>query len=192
MGDTFHACTLPWRIWPWGVTLTHSDTDMLPECSMEFGAMVVRPKPPYEQLWVKVDFEMAAFASAKPHRDDETLEEVTGYDIVPSRGASSVEAHLAKEAEWLRSGLCPDPGVYFSGDSGWLATSRRSWAERQRTGRSPHDAVHFLLDGRDGYVEILAAGFSWRAWRPGRSRRGDVTGEPVMSGTWIDRIGGDA
>ena len=181
MSETFHACTLPWSIWPWGLTLNHGDTDVLPECSVEFGVQVVRPSPPYEQLWVKVEFELAAFASAKPHRDDEGLSDVTGYDIVPRRGATSWEDD---QAEWLRTGVCPDPGFYFSTDTRWLDADRRSWAARQRGNPRQEEAVHFLLDGRDGYVEILAAGFTWRAWRQGYPRLNAVSGEPINGGEW--------
>ncbi len=181
MSPSFHACPLPWQIWPWGLQLTHADTDTLPECSVEFGAMIVRPTGPYEQFWVRVDFELAAFASAKPRRDDEPLADVTGYDIVPRR-----RVHDAgdRDAEWLRSGTCPDPGVYFSTDSALLAASRVPWSERQRTNKPPEAAVHFLLDGRDAYLEILAAGFSWRAWHQGDPILSEVSGEPIMRGEW--------
>lgn len=82
--------------------MTHSDTDMLPECSVEFGAMLPRPVPPYEELWVKVEFELAGFASAKPHRDDEDLADVTGYDIVPRRrDENSGQRPCRADAEWL-------------------------------------------------------------------------------------------
>lgn len=186
MSDTFRACTLPWRIWPWGIRLSHSDSDMLPECSVEFGALVVRPTRPYEALWVKVDFELAAFASARPHRDDEDLFEVSGYSLLPSRRD---DLGGDRDAEWLRTGTCPDPRFYFSTDSRWLERDKRSWAARQRTDRGPDDAVHFLLDGRDGYVEILAAGFTWRAWHQGKPLRSEVSGEPIMSGQWVDAQG---
>jgi hypothetical protein len=184
MSGTFHACTLPWAIWPWGITLTHSDTDVLPECSVEFGALVARPTRPYEELWVKVEFELAAFASAKPHRDDEDLVDISGYDIVPRRDDGSVGGWERREVEWLRTGVCPDPSFYFSTNSRWLEAERSSWAARQRTDRRPDEAVHFLLDGRDGYVEILALGFTWRAWPQGRPRVSEVSGEPTMSGEW--------
>ena len=85
VSDTFKACTLPWRIGTDGLTLRHSDTDVSPQCSVEFGALLVRPEPPYEELWVRVEFVGAAFASAKPHRDDEELVDVTGYVIDPRR-----------------------------------------------------------------------------------------------------------
>jgi hypothetical protein len=186
MSETFNRCTLPWRIWPWGISLRHSDSDMVPECSVEFGAMIVRPTPPYEELWVKVDFELAAFASAKPHRDDEELREVSGYDIIPRRNDHSPGAWQRQEKEWLGSGVCSDPGFYFSTNSRWLELERDSWAARQRTSRRADEAIHFLLDGRDGYLEILAAGFTWRAWRPGRPMLNDVSGEPTSSGAWAD------
>jgi hypothetical protein len=203
MSNTFRVCRLPWSIWPWGISLTHSDTDTRPECSVEFGGMLPRPTPPYEELWVRVEFESAAFASAKPHRDDEELAEVTGYDIVPRRKEPEVglsgglrevlraTADVANRREqeqkrWIETGACPDPGFYFSMDSGWLEAERNSWAARQRTSHGPGDGVHFLLDGRDGYVEILASGFSWQAWHQGHPRLNEVSGEPIMTGRWAD------
>lgn len=133
----------------------------------------------------KVDFESAAFASAKPHRDDESLIDVSGYDIVPGRGNLSYEAYEREQVEWLETGICPDPSVYYSTDSSWLIAERQSWADRQRGAAQPADAVHFVLDRRDDYVEILASGFHWRAWEHGSPRLSDVKGDPVMSGRWI-------
>jgi hypothetical protein len=196
--------------------LTHGDTDGTPECSVEFGVHLPLSIPPDAQYplpgsaqdrsegrWVKVDFELAAFASAKPHRDDETLVSVSGYDIVPRRrepggvypaglrgalrGVEDVlESWEQGERTWLQTGACPDPGFYFSMDSAWLEAERSSWAARQRNSHGPQDAVHFLLVGRDGYVEVLALGFTWRAWHYGSPLLGDVSGDPVMSGRWID------
>jgi hypothetical protein len=177
MSETFNACTLPWRTGPDNLTLTHCDTDVLPECSVEFRGQVVRPSPPYEQLWIRVEFELAAFASAKPHRDDELLVDVTGYDIAPRRGGlGGFSTYQDQQDEWLRTGLCPDPGFYFSTDTRWLQAERRSWAERQRGHPKSEEAVHFLVDGRDGYIEILASGFKWCAWRPGHPRVSAVSG----------------
>lgn len=187
--DTFYGCSLPWRIWTWGLSLVHSDTDVSPECSVEFGVNVARRlETPYEAYWARIDFEAAAFASAKPHRDDETLENVTGYDIVPRTTRSDLpmlDALEAEEAEWIRTGICPDPWFYYSKDSAWLRSESDAWAHRQRGLYGPEDAVHFLLDGRDGYIEILATGFSWRAWPQGHPRLNAVSGEPIMSGNWI-------
>lgn len=184
MANVFESCQLPWRIWPWGLDLAHSDTDLTPECSVEFGGMIAQPTLPYRALWVRVEFTLAAFVMAKPHRDDERLSDVTGYDIVAHREPFSYEMWDRKESEWLESGVCPDPSFYFSTDSDWLETVRDQWAARQRTSMTADDAVHFLLDGRDGYLEIAAAGFSWKAWPQGSPLLRNVAGEPVLSGTW--------
>ncbi len=186
MNGTFHPCAVPWRIWPWGLTLHHEDTDVLPACSVEFGVLM-QPGVPSEELWVRVDFEAAAFASASPHRDDEDLADVTGYDIVPRRTVDGPAERQLEEEEWNRTELCPDPGFYFSTDSAWLDRSRRLWADRQRMDRSPQDAVHFLMDGRDGYLEILASGFTWRAWYQGCPILSAVEGEPVLGGAWSEQ-----
>lgn len=184
MTDVFNSCPLPWSIWPWGLKLTHSDTDLAPECSVEFGVQVVRATSRYRELWVKVEFELAAFVVAKPHRDDEELTQVSGYDIVARREPSSEQHRQRAESEWLRTGVCSDPGFYSSTNSTWLEQVRQPWAERQRTRRSADDAVHFLLNGRDGFLEIIAAGFTWQAWPHGLPLLSDVSGKPVMSGEW--------
>lgn len=184
MPDIFSACNLPWSIWPWGLSLTHGDTDVLPECSVEFGVLIVQPTRPYRELWVRADFELAAFACAKPHRDDENLLGVTGYDIVPRRRGPGAATYEEQQDEWLRTGVCPDPGFYFSTATKWIDEERQSWTQRQRADLRPEEVVHFLLNGRDGYIEILAAGFTWRAWPQGRPLLNDVSGDPVLSGGW--------
>jgi hypothetical protein len=155
---------------------------------MEFGAMVVRPTRPYKQVWVKVDFARAAFAAAKPRRDDENLSDVSGYDIVPQRRNGRYDSYERREIEWLQTGVCPDPGFYYSTSSTWLATERQSWANRQRSVAGPEVAIHFVVNGRDGYVEILASGFSWRAWRQGNPVLSEIQGDPELSGQWDEDV----
>jgi hypothetical protein len=127
---------------------------------------------------------LAAFACAKPHRDDEELLDVTGYDIVPRRRDNGFDTYQDEQDEWLRTGLCPDPGFYFSANTTWLETERPSWTARQRGHPRPDEVIHFLLDGRDGYIEIFAVGFTWRAWHQGHPRLSAVSGDPVISGQW--------
>lgn len=177
-----------------GVTLSHSDTDVLPEGTVEFGAHIVRPEPPYEQsreagarprgIWVRLDFELAGLARSRPHRDDEDLRDVTGYDIIPMRGYDGTsESWAVRQAEWLRTGWCPDPRVYHSRDTAWLADERDGWAYRQRTDQAAADAVHFIVNGLDGFVEVMAAGFAWTTYQltPG-PRIGP--GEVLSTGVW--------
>lgn len=184
MPNVFRSCQLPWRIWPWGLALSHSDTDVAPECTVEFGGMFVQPTPPYRRLWIKTRFASSAYAMAKPRRDNENLSDVTGYDIVAHRELFTPQTRERDETAWLETGICPDPGFYYSTDSDWLDGVRQHWAERQLTSETPFSAVHFLLDGRDGYIEIAAAGFNWWAWTEGNPILSNVKGEPVLSGTW--------
>jgi hypothetical protein len=193
MTNSFRPCTLPWSIWSWGLTLKHSDTDVLPECSVEFGAMrVVQTSEQFEQIWIRVDFADAAYASAKPHRDDEEVFTVTGYKLIQpdvrtgSEGIGLLDEFEQEQEEWKRTGICRRPDFYFSRDSRWLEAERDSWAWRHRGGSRPEDAVHFLLDGRDGYLEILASGFHWSAWHTGSPMLSNVSGDPIASGLWID------
>ncbi|MCB9372237.1 MAG: hypothetical protein H6518_05595 [Microthrixaceae bacterium] len=144
------------------MTSSHSDTDVVPERSVEFGAQIARPQPPYEQNWVRLDFELAGLARARPHSDDERLGDVTGYDIVPKQRFDGTEqAHDEAKAEWLRTGSCPDRQVYWTSDSSWLTEERPSWAYRQRTGRAAAEAIHSIVNGSDGFVEVMAVGFTW-------------------------------
>lgn len=188
MADKFRACLLPWRVWPWGLTLTHSDTDTVPDCVVQFGALVARSDPPFESIWVRVDFELGGFARTTPHRDDEDLRAASGYDITPLSQYDGLTGGDEQEtAEWLRTGLCPDPGLYFASDSSWLASVRQSWAAAQRTSRTANEAVHFVIDGRDGYVEVIAAGFSWTAWSTDSSGHPAEATPPVAAGDWDPR-----
>jgi hypothetical protein len=172
MKNRFKPCLLPWAIWPWGLSLSHSDTDVGPKCTVEFGAQVARPTPPFDQYWVRVVFAMADVVIARPKSDIADLADVTDYDfeVDADRGES---AHHADINRWLESGECPHPGFY------WASKSTLLESEVEAQG-----SIHFLLEGRDGYLEILADGFSWSAWPQGHPRLDQVTGEPVLTGRW--------
>lgn len=174
---------------------------------MEFGVQLVRPEPPYKGLWAQLEFDHDAFARSAPHQDWEALDDVTGYLIAPKEsfksdvptldpeGEFEYESHRAqmlefervyqtREKKWLDTGVCDDPHVYFSTDTDWLDEARDPWTTRQRGKLDPDDAVHLLLGGRDGYVEIIATTFSWKLWEEGHPKLNDVSGEPVLEGRW--------
>lgn len=50
---------------------------------------------------------------------------------------------------WLKSGNCPDPGVYIVEQSNWNPSGLHN------------DFTHYLIEGHDSYVEVLAKGISW-------------------------------
>lgn len=109
---------------------------------------------------------------------------MTGYDIVPKRGYDGTsDSWAAFTVEWIRTGWCPDPGVYHSNNSAWLADERDGWADRQRSDRTAADVVRFIVDGRDGFVEVMAAGFAWTTFSQATGPRIDP-GEILSTGVW--------
>jgi hypothetical protein len=56
-------------------------------------------------------------------------------------------------------GVCPDPWVYEIESSTWLRES----------GAGRFGCRHFLMRGREMWVEVLALGYSWRWHQPARS-----------------------
>lgn len=55
------------------------------------------------------------------------------------------------QEQWLATGLCPVPGMYEVHDSLWL----------RETGTDPKEYRHYLIEGHDGYVEVIARGYHW-------------------------------
>jgi hypothetical protein len=50
---------------------------------------------------------------------------------------------------WMKSGDCPDPGAYKVESSRWIDRLALEGFE------------HFLIEGHDAYVEVLARGWKW-------------------------------
>jgi len=67
--------------------------------------------------------------------------------------------------EWNAKGLCPNPGFYVATESEWLST----FPDADQEGRQ-----HYVVVGRDGYVELIAERFRWREWMWTDGRRDDV------------------
>ena len=69
--------------------------------------------------------------------------------------------------EWKAPGLCPRPGFYVATESEWLS----SLPDTRQEG-----CHHYVVVGRDGYVELIAARFRWREWLWTGGRRDDLAG----------------
>jgi len=57
--------------------------------------------------------------------------------------------------QWRVTGNCPNPGFYVAKQSAWLE-SMPDFFRR--------DFRHYVVEGRDGYVELIARNFKWREW----------------------------
>jgi hypothetical protein len=170
------ACRVPWMISPSmsGLTLSHCETDGEPECSVVFGAGRLRDNNDrIDSRRVELVFEGCYHARVGPHSDTESVGAI-GYKIVDPFECDAATYLLRKSSLWRESGFCPNSGFYVALESAWLA----GLPDRLRFG-----SRHYVVDGRDGYVELIASHFRWREWlwiecdRESAPSNGPVVGE---------------
>jgi hypothetical protein len=144
-------CLVPWKISPTAsaVTLLHTETDVAPECTVLVGAGRLRDDGKVDLRRIEITFDSCYFTRGGPHGDTEGIEAL-GYEVDPRRETIDVERF---SSAWQASGFCPDSGFYVAKRSSWL----QSVPQIYRSG-----ARHYVVDGRDGYVELIARGFRWR------------------------------
>jgi hypothetical protein len=168
-------CRVPWSISPTmsGVTLTHCETDVAPECSVVFGAGRLQDNDRTDSRRVELVFEACYYARIGPHSDTEGIEAI-GYEVVDPFEFDASDYLSLRSRLWRASGLCPDSGFYVALHSEWLAGLPDYFRESFR---------HYVVDGRDGYVELIARRFKWREWlwdegeRESAPSNGPVVGE---------------
>jgi hypothetical protein len=148
-------CLVPWAISPSGsgVTLTHSESDVEPECTVVFVAGRLGQDDRTDIRHVEIVFNQCYHARVGPHSDSEGVEAL-GYVIDPPR--PSAEDYLNwRVRHWRETGSCPDSGFYVAKRSAWLESLPNFFRP---------DFRHYVVDGRDGYVELIAREFKWREW----------------------------
>jgi hypothetical protein len=126
----------------------------------EFESTSILTKAPFRM--VRVDFGEEYEVRMMPaYSDSEVLPEKSyGWDAVP--GAllpnETVDENLRRTEDlWLRTEICPDPGMYEVQNPPWLAEIPE---ERSRGLR------HYVILGHDEYVEILAKAWNWKLGQP--------------------------
>jgi hypothetical protein len=148
-------CRVPWAISPSmsGVTLSHSESDVEPVCTVVFGAGRIQEDGRTDSRHVEIEFKLCYYARVGPHSDEEGVE-VLGYTI--DRPTICAADYLDwRVRQWRETGYCPDPGFYVAERSAWLE-SLPDFFRR--------DFRHYVVDGRGGYVELIASQFRWREW----------------------------
>jgi len=145
-------CPVPWAVSPSmsGVTLSHGESDTRPECTVVFGAGRLQEDGRTDSRRVEIAFEECYYARVGPHSDREGVEAL-GYAIDPHITCMDAD----HDRRWRETGCCPDPGFYVARESGWL----ESLPDFYRRGFR-----HYVVDGRDGYVELIARQYRWREW----------------------------
>jgi len=155
-GTILTPCHVPWAISPStsGVTLMHGESDVEPECVVAFGAGRLRADGRTDSRRVVVAFERCYYARVGPHSDTESVETI-GYAIDRPIECEPARYLDWRARRWRETGRCPDPGFYVAKQSAWL---------EGLPGHFRPDFKQYVVDGRDGYVELIARRFRWREW----------------------------
>ncbi len=158
-------CRVPWMVAPsmGSVTLRHTETDTEPECTVVFGAGRMTATGRTDLRRVEIEFDMCAHARTMP-LDGGGITAV--YPVVPSYTGDMAKYLKWLEQEWNATGHCPSPGFYVAKDSEWIASLPI------RVDDNPDN--HYVVVGRDGYVELIARQFRWREWMWEGGRREDA------------------
>lgn len=166
------ACRVPWAISPStsGVTLTHSESDVEPECTVVCGGGRLNKHCRVDSRRIEIEFSLCYFARLGLHGDSETIEAI-GYKIDPTY-VREIDDYLEwRTREWNATGHCPDSGFYVATKSAWLPSLAAFFQS---------DFRHYVVDGRDGYVELIARRFKWREWLWTDSHREDAPSKGPM------------
>ena len=156
-----------------GLTLMLRETDVGPECTLVFGAGRIRNDDRTDSRMVELVFERCYHTRVGHHSDTDGIEAI-GYKIIESFPFDANNYLSLRSQKWRESGVCPDSGFYVAIESSWVA----GLPEYCRTG-----SQHYVVDGRDGYVELIARRFRWREWlwvegqRESAPSNGPVVGE---------------
>lgn len=179
MADTILTpCLVPWTISPSssGITLSHTETDTQPECTVVFGAGRLMANGLTDFRRVEIAFEQCYYVRLGPHDDNVGIEAI-GYTVDPPLPNSRAEFDDGKR-RWRETGHCPWPDFYVATRSAWLEELPEHFRRHSR---------HYVVDGRDGYVELIAERFRWREWlwTGGLRELAPTKGPPVAEGEGI-------
>lgn len=156
METILKPCRVPWAISPStsGITLTHVETDVRPECLVVLGGYRPNEDGRMRDCRVEIEFDLCYYARCGPHDDSADIESI-GYRIAGKFNGDTKDYLKWLEREWKATGSCPDSGFYVATQSAWLASVPEFYQK---------DFRHYVVDGRDGYVELIARRFKWREW----------------------------
>lgn len=168
-------CRVPWAISPSmsGLTLRHHESGSEPECTVVLGAGRLQDDGRTDVRRVEIAFELCYYARGGCHSDAEGVEAV-GCTATSPIECDPVDYPERRAQLWRDAGYCPDPGFYVAQQSVWLAGIPNLLQRGFR---------HYVVDGRDGYIELIARRYRWREWlwregeRESASMKGPIVGE---------------
>jgi len=176
MKTIFTPCQVPWAISPSmsGLTLIHTETGVEPECTAVFGGGRLDNNGFVDSRRIEIEFVECYYTRTGPLDDDQDIESID-Y-TTNSAFTGNMDEYLDwRSREWQQKGVCPDSGFYVTNQSPWLSMLPTYF----------HDSFfHYLLTGRDGYVEVIARRYGWKEWLWINGNREDsiAVGDIVGSG----------
>jgi hypothetical protein len=147
-------CQVPWMISPSmsGLTLVHSEGDIEPRCTVVVGGGRLTESGRTDSRRIELTFHECESSRLLPIGDDEELAS-KGYTLRSAARDVEISQYLKWfPAEWQSSGVCPESGL-------WVAIESPELKSLRAKGRSL-----YVVAGRNGYVELVASGFSWQEW----------------------------
>src|SRR3954453_15224816 len=108
-------CRVPWAISPTtsGLTLTHTETDVAPECTVVLGGGRLQADGRTDDRRIELAFDRCYFARIGPHCDTEGIEAI-GYEMVGKYEGSMDDYLTWRASHWRATGLCPNSGFYVA------------------------------------------------------------------------------
>ena len=104
-----------------------------------------------ENIRVNLRFVGGLWVHASPAFGDTETIPPELYDMTFAYGDCSLSTEERRQL-WSSSGRCPSPRIFIVDQSKWLKES----------GAYRFNLTHFVIKGRDLWVEILAESFEWR------------------------------
>lgn len=180
MAVILKPCRVPWEVSRSmsGLTLTHTETGISPECSVVFGGGRLGDGGLTDTRRIEISFEGAWFARCGPKLDNDDITSI-GYGVTGAYDGASRSYLEWRKMQWRQTGFCPDSGFYVATRSDWQETAHASGWQKLN---------HYVLDGRDGYVEVLAERFRWREWLWTNGVRDELTSEADIIGSGEETV----
>lgn len=149
-------CPVPWRVSPSmsGLTLTHAEDDE-PECTVVFGGGRPNRDGLSDHRRIEITFHSCTESRFRFLGDEYELgSEGFTLDSPAERfHAADPANYLAWLMQtWQRDGLCPQSGF-------WIAVEPLESDPHARRRRH-----HYVIAGRNGYIELFAEAYSWKEW----------------------------
>jgi len=168
-------CRVPWAISPTAsaVTLVHSEDDVEPKCKIVLGGGRLTKGLRTDSRRIDITFKKCYHARLGPHHDSQTIEAI-GYQIAESYTGDTNAYIDWRHRTWIETGNCPDSGFYVARQSEWIPTL---------PGFFQRGFQHYVVDGRDGYVELVATQFTWQEWMWSNCHRDDAPANGPVVGT---------